>query len=659
VRFTRPAAYTAAHRAFAAGLLCLGIAAAAYGALQVTLGPRSAYIHVRWAPDVPDAIRRESERRYGLAQGELLEATTWGYTLSDVSRTNVRTLVDDAVIEDTDGIQRDSGRITRSARRFSSPPTSHAWIPAGLLGLAVLSLCIGLICLGLGLIERSAPGRIATWFVHPDRAGPCRPRWASWFYQPEEPEIRGAEPGRPRLWGVVAVALSLPLLILVCGMLWSVPYTLSESVATFETVSRLPATSFLLPSSSYYRPLFYMTMSTLWHGTASLDGALTAVRFVHIVPVTMLVLLLIWHVRPRTPIDAAAAIVAVTVLVGSPGFIDNLELPLSYTIVGMAAALLVWMLVERDRRAWHGPAIVALTLVAIGFKEHGLVLVPLVMVAWWVGSPGVGRATAATVAGIGVSYVVFRLSLHDPSLPLFEQEIGMGFGALSPSEAEARFGAFPLWIYAYSAASTVATVLFAEPTSGVFRILRAWSEGQPQPWHFVHLVSSGCLTALIVWWGGGTMVRTVDRAWSPEARLFIVTTVVLVACGSLSFNYSRDRLGGMAVVFYALAAYAAVRAAGNRATHAAPATAAVTGLVVLLIAGSWQLRALSAIEFGRNRAVSVQQDWMTELYPQRVEYADQPEYLRIMREMTDQSTDPTANKYTPYPRWMVGMLGEF
>ncbi|MCZ6461434.1 MAG: hypothetical protein O6705_04265, partial [Actinobacteria bacterium] len=121
-----------------------------------------------------------------------------------------------------------------------------------------------------------------------------------------------------------------------------------------------------------------MTMSVLWHNAASLDGALTAVRLVHIVPVTMLVLLLIWHVRPRAPVDAAAAIVAVTVLVGSPGFIDNLELPLSYTIVGMAAALLVWMLLERDHRAWHGLAIVALTLVAIGFKEQGLVLVPLV-----------------------------------------------------------------------------------------------------------------------------------------------------------------------------------------------------------------------------------------------------------------------------------------
>ena len=35
--------------------------------------------------------------------------------------------------------------------------------------------------------------------------------------------------------------------------------------------------------------------------------------------------------------------------------------------------------------------------------------------------------------------------------------------------------------------------------------------------------------------------------------------VALAACGALSFDYSRDRLGGMAVPFYALAAYFALR----------------------------------------------------------------------------------------------------
>jgi hypothetical protein len=647
-----------AYRVFAASLLCLGIAAAAYGTLQAMLGSRPAFVHIRWAPDLDAAVREESERRYSLSHGEILEGRTWGYALGDVSRQNVRALVVDPVVEDTDGIQRNTFRISPSARRFPAP-VSRPWLRASLRAATALGLLVGLIGLGLGLVERSVPGTLATWFVDRDDGDAVRPRWKSWFHNPGDLAVSGADPGYPRLWGAVALTLSLPLLVVVCWMLWSVPYTMSESVATFETVSEEPVTSFLLPSSSYYRPLFFMTVSALWHGTASLDEALTAVRFVHIVPVALLVLVLIWHVRPRTPIDAAAVVVAVTVLVGSPGFIDNLELPLSYTIVGMAAALLAWTFLERNRRGWHGPAIVALTLVAIGFKEQGLVLVPLVMVAWWAGSPGVGRATAATVAGIGVAYIVFRLSLHDPSLPLFEQDVGLGFGALSATEATARFGAFPLWIYAYNSASTIANVLFAEPTRGEFRILHALSEGNPAPWHLVHLFSSGCLTALIVWWGGGTVVRAVDRKWSPEARLFVATVVVIVASGALSFNYSRDRLGGMAVVFYALAAYTAVRAAANRAARAPAAVAGGTALVLLLLAGTWQLRAIYAIELGRHRALSVQRDWMTGFSSQRAEHADRPEYLRIMQLMKEQGTDPAGAEYTPYPRWMVRMLGAF
>src|SRR6185503_21234407 len=97
-------------------------------------------------------------------------------------------------------------------------------------------------------------------------------------------------------------------------------------------------------------------------------------------------------------------------LVGSPGFLDNLEIPLTYTIVGMAALMGVWILSERTQRWWHAPAIVALTILAIGFKEQGLVIVPIILVAWWTRAPGVRRGTAAAVAVIAVIYVALRLA---------------------------------------------------------------------------------------------------------------------------------------------------------------------------------------------------------------------------------------------------------
>ena len=150
----KPGAHAGAHRLFVAGLLCLGIAAAAYGTLHVTFGPRPVSIHVRWAPGVDDTIRQEAEQRYSLSEGERLEGRTWAYTLSDPSRSNVRALVNDAVVEDTQDIQRTAFRVSPSAPRRPYP-TSQPWIPVSLRGVTVLSFVIGLIAIGLGLIERA------------------------------------------------------------------------------------------------------------------------------------------------------------------------------------------------------------------------------------------------------------------------------------------------------------------------------------------------------------------------------------------------------------------------------------------------------------------------------------------------------------------------
>ena len=64
----KPSVRTATHRLLAAGLFGLGIAAAAYGTLHVTFGPRPVSIHVRWAPGVEDTVRQEAEQRYHLSE---------------------------------------------------------------------------------------------------------------------------------------------------------------------------------------------------------------------------------------------------------------------------------------------------------------------------------------------------------------------------------------------------------------------------------------------------------------------------------------------------------------------------------------------------------------------------------------------------------------
>jgi hypothetical protein len=231
---------------------------------------------------------------------------------------------------------------------------------------------------------------------------------------------------------------------------------------------------------------------------------------------------------------------------------------------------------------------------------------------------------------------------------------------MSAGDAEERFGQLPLLIYAYSGASTVANVLFSEPTEGVFRIVHGLTRGPLEPWHLVHLLSSLGLTALIAWWGIASLraSRNADRRWSPEARLFVAMLVVLAATGALSFNYSRDRLGGMAVPFYALAAFYAVRLSALRA-GAAMTTAATVSIALLLLGTGWQLRALHTLENTRQRAVNTEREWSTHFQRRLTEFSDRAVYTLILEEMLPQGTNPAAVQRTRFPRWVVRILGEY
>ena len=453
------------------------------------------------------------------------------------------------------------------------------------------------------------------------------------------------------------LVLWTPFLVVLCDTLWRSPFPLREGVAILEDVARArdPVFSFLAPESSYYRPLFYVTLSAFWHGAGTLEATLAGISLLHILPIVLLVIAFISHLWPRTALDAGVAALAVAVLVGSKGFRDNLEIPLSYTIIGMPAALLAWMLLNREPRPWHAPAIVVLTLVAVGFKEQGLVVVPLVVAAWWMGAPSASRRLALSMIAAGVAYVAARLLWHQPG-PLFEQAIGFGFTEMEPPEAIARFGAFPLWIFAYNGLSTVANVLFSDPTRGVFTIVGHLVADRPDVWQVIHLLSSTAMTGIIVWWGIGALKTPAPRS-SPDARLFVAFLVVLLASGALSFNYSRDRLGGMAVVFYALAAYFAVRAAAERALAAQAWQRAAATLVLVGLAAGWHSRAFTTIEIARLFSSSNQMDWLLLLPDRRLEFVERPVYLGIMQRLTDQGTDPAAPRATRYPAVVDRTLG--
>jgi hypothetical protein len=323
----------------------------------------------------------------------------------------------------------------------------------------------------------------------------------------------------------------------------------------------------------------------------------------------------------------------------------------------MPLAFLVWILVNREPRAWHGPLIIALTVIAIGFKEQGLVLVPVVVVACWTAAPGASRGIAAAAVSTAAAYVIVRLSATG-TWEVFEQDIGLGFTELNRFDAAARFGDFPYWMYAYNSISTISNVLFAEPTRGVFRIVHAAVDSSLEPWHLIYLGSSTLLTTLIIWWGIRGVKGALRSQWSLEPRLFVVFIVVLLASGVLSFNYSRDRLGGMVVIFYAAAAFFAVRAAAARMSRwPQPLFVAVT-LAMGLVAAGWQIRAIATVEWALAHSRGNQREWFVVLSERRVNFARRATYMRIMESMVAQGTDPAAPRPARYPEWVHRVLGQ-
>lgn len=468
-----------------------------------------------------------------------------------------------------------------------------------------------------------------------------------------------SRPDEPtRVWQALLTVTSGVVLLLLCESLWRTPYGISETVALLEDVDRNSPWQFFGLQGVYIRPLFYATLWGVWHAAGSLQAALPWFTALHVASVAGLVCLFIVRLKPTSPIGAAAAMIAVAVLVGSAAFRENLEnLPLNHMMLVMVLALVVWSLLERPSRWWHAPAILLLTIAAIGFKEQGVLIAPIVAVAWWMGAPGVGAWTAAASTGVTATYLLLRL-WYSPSWPLFPQDVGYGAEMLPVSEAAARFGTFPLPIFAYSVFSGIGSVLFAEPTAGVFRVVPHLLQGQVEPWEINNVVSSSCVTGLAAWWGWSVLRRDANRAWSAEARLCLATLLALAGSALIGFSYTRERMTGVALVFYAITAFHALRAAGERAAHASGVPLVASGLLLMLLGASWQVRAVGTIEYSRETASRNQREWIVGLQGRRLDFADRPVYLRTLEAMVEQGTNAPVAGRTVYPRWLVRLLGE-
>jgi hypothetical protein len=124
----------------------------------------------------------------------------------------------------------------------------------------------------------------------------------------------------------------------------------------------------------------------------------------------------------------------------------------------------------------------------------------------------------------------------------------------------------------------------------------------------IPVVTSVLTTGMIAW----AAIRRI-RHWGPfddTARNIVVFTLVLLANAVLSFAYSQDEIMSVAGVFYALAAFAAMRDVLMAAPALRPVKAIGCAALLCAVAIGWSFRTAGVHYVLRSQAAKHQIDWV-------------------------------------------------
>ena len=408
---------------------------------------------------------------------------------------------------------------------------------------------------------------------------------------------RQAMPGRAAL---AAIALVTAAFAIVVGRIPWPRIDLANAMQRAADLSWAETIRAAFGSGVEYRPVMIIATKAAY----SLGGlhlwfykALVLLEFAAV----LWMLLVLW--QPAGWKRMTAAIVAIACVVGlHSSRVLFLFLPLNGGTVAIILILLAVLVVIEPagrRVEWW---LLPLTFASLMLLEFGILIVPLVAVAWWLRAPGVTwRGVVGAIGGVACYLVVRRLL--GASVDLGSPESGLGFDDASPEQIKQIFVHAPWLFWLYNVASSVLTVILSEPRGGKFKFVSALLRGQAADWQWLHVISSLVTSAVIV------EVFLVRQRLSPRDRLLAIMGVVLLLGGSaLGFLYTRDRIALPAGFGYAMLVYVALAALLERTAASALRGTLATALVGIL-GVCWVWRCGEAGFQLRDRAWSYYLEW--------------------------------------------------
>ena len=246
--------------------------------------------------------------------------------------------------------------------------------------------------------------------------------------------------------------------------------SVGEILDARQSPSAWAAFTHALGSEAYLRPLRIAQIKLLFdlRATATIGWSIAAfTRFLLVAAILLFTRAL--HVR--TAADVGVAAFALVVLIGLNTFRGTVQeaFPINHFLEIALLCLVVLNLAQSRGGAWADIGAALTFAVAALTLESGLLVWLVAVAAWAVGWRGISMRGLVLMTAILIGYGYLRFVYLATGVPsLTERSSGYLFRMLEPQEIERRFGAQPLWFYAYNVLASMGSVLFSEPRSGVF-----------------------------------------------------------------------------------------------------------------------------------------------------------------------------------------------
>jgi hypothetical protein len=399
--------------------------------------------------------------------------------------------------------------------------------------------------------------------------------------------------------------------------------------------------------TSYFRPLRIAETKLLFDLSAGHYFA--AYKTFHIALLVAAFALFVTLLPIGTWTDAAAALFALTVFVGLHTFLGFVReaFPINHFLqVAVLVLAAVHLSRARPRTAVDVGANIMFVLACLTLESGVLVWVAAVA-SRLAGRRGISDRGLMVMTVLLAVYGVVRFAVLAPNVQAMANASGYFYERLDGPEIRARFGPGLSRFTLYNVLASMGSVLFSEPRGGVFVFLRALSLGDVPPRMWINVLSSTLTTCVIV----RHMWRKPLRLAPPVDDAALVFVAVLFASAAASFAYAKDEIMSVAGVFYALAAFWAVRELLTRNMHRA--AAALVALLLLVAGSGWAVRTVGVAHVLRTQAFTVRNDWaeIPEAMQKRGIWPAEPSTQQLVLRLRDGSLRmPVVNPWF-IPRW--------